>query len=80
MYRPIAKDGTPVLLFKKVSPWKDHMIFIVPTERVSLDACHDCKYYYILNLTHAHNMQIPNKQINEGHCNFMCQWMLEGAP
>ena len=25
-------------------------------------------------------MEIPNKWMNEGHCNFMCQWMLEVAP
>lgn len=50
VYRPIVKDSTPVLLFKKVSPWKDHMIFIVPAECISVDACNDCKYYYILNL------------------------------
>jgi hypothetical protein len=30
MYRPIAKVSTPVLHFDKVSPWNEHIIFIVP--------------------------------------------------
>jgi len=64
-----------MLLFK-VSPWKDHMIFIVPTECVSLDACNDCKYYYILNLNSC-SQQANIKQADKWRS--MCQLMLEVA-